>query len=488
MNHAYRLELEASICRDSLAEFFKRAWPILEPNVQLKWNWHLQAICDHVQALLQHRIAKNKLIVNVPPRSAKSTIVSVCAHTWVWTWNPTWRAIFASGNEKVLNRDSLLSRKVMASDWYRNTFKPSWTFSRRQDGVELYANTAGGSRRSVTTGARITGEGGEATFIDDPIDAQYANSEAHRLACLEWHDQAYSTRLNDPATGTCCLIMQRLHDQDLSGHLLATGLWEHLEIPQEFEPQRRKTTCLGWTDPRTVEGELMFPERFPEHWLAAQRIGLGTRGYAGQHQQRPTPLEGGIIKRAWLKYYSTDPLELVKSMDQALQSWDFTFKETDGSDYVVGQVWGRKGANKYLLDQVRAKMEFPAMLAAVRALSKKWPRAYAKLVEDKANGPAVISSLKDELSGLIPVEPQGSKDARLHSCSPEYEAGNVFLPENAPWLNDHVEELVAFSGEGSTVHDDQIDASTQALIRFRQHPTGLDDFYAEAAAANQEKK
>lgn len=481
-----RRDLVASICRDSLAEFTKRSWSVLEPNTPLVWNWHLQALCDHVQALLQHRIPKNNLVVNVPPGSAKSRVVSVNAPAWTWTWNPTWRGIFASASGTVSTRDAKYCSDLVDSDWYKELFGVRLY---RQRGTELFYNTAGGFRRATTTGARITGERGDGTFIDDPLDAAEANSEAARLSSIAWHDQAFSNRLNSLVTGTRCLIMQRLHDQDLSGHVLATGQWEHLEIPQEFEPQRRKTTCLGWTDPRTVEGELMFPARFPEEVLKAERVRLGTRGYHGQHQQRPAPLEGGIIKRKWLKYYGWNPLEALAKFEQIIQSWDLTFKETSDSDFVVGQVWGRIGGDFYLLDQVRDRMDFPATIAAIRAFVAKWPRAYLKLVEDKANGPAVIATLKHEIHGLVAYEPIGSKDARAHSAAPTFEAGNVYIPEpsspwlSKPWVNDYVEELVAFSGEGSTVHDDQIDATTAAIHRLRQFPTGLMDYYREAAEA-----
>jgi predicted phage terminase large subunit-like protein len=478
-------KLEASICRDSLSEFFKRSWPVLEPSTPLVWNWHLEVICNHVQALLEKRIggdSRHNLVINVPPGSAKSRIVSVCAPAWIWTKNPTWRGIFASASGTVSTRDAKLCSDLVDSEWYQARFAGVQLY--RQRGTEIFYNRKGGWRRATTTGARITGERADGTFIDDPLDAAEANSEAARLSSIEWHDQAFSNRLNDLRHGTRCLIMQRLHDLDLSGHVLATGLWEHLEIPQEFEPQRRKTTCLGWTDPRSVEGQLMFEERFPKEVLDGERKRLGTRGYNGQHQQRPAPLEGGIVKRAWLRYYTFDPQ--TATFDQVILSFDMNFKDGVESDYVVGQVWGRRGSDFYLLDQVRAVMDFVSTLQAVRSLSKKWPKAYWKLIEDKANGPAVINMLKHEIHGIIPIEPQGSKDSRLHSVSPLFEAGNVHLPQGAPWLSDYVEELVAFSTEGSTVHDDQIDSTTQALIRLRNFPRGIQQFYAEGAENNAE--
>jgi predicted phage terminase large subunit-like protein len=480
---SYLVELEAELCRKSLAEFVKRSWSVIEPTTELVWNWHLDAICEHVQALLEGRIEKKNLVINVPPGSMKSRIVSVCAPCWMWTRRPAWKAIFASGSLEVALRDAMFCRILIDSQWYRDTFKPKWKISTNRKGLDSYYNTERGSRRAVTTGASITGERADALFIDDPIDAKKAYSDAERLSSITWYDQAFSSRLNDMSTGTRCLIMQRLHEEDLTGHLLKSNQWEHLMIPAEFEQKRRSTTCLNWTDPRTEEGDCFFPQRYTKRVLAEALYTLGSRGFSGQFQQRPTPLEGGIIKRKWLRYYGADPQTM--KFEQLIQSWDFTFKDTDGSDYVVGQVWGRIGCEMYLCDQIRAKMDFPASIAAIRALTAKWPKAYLKLVEDKANGPAVISTLKKEISGLVAYEPLGSKDARAHSVSPSFEAGNVLLPESAPWLSDYVEELVAFSGEGSTVHDDQIDATTAAVNRLTRFPSGLQDFYGEAAQPKQ---
>jgi predicted phage terminase large subunit-like protein len=473
----YKLQLEASICRDSLAKFFRRSWHVLEPNTPLVWNWHLQAICDHVQALLEHRLSKNNLIINVPPGSSKSRIVSVCVPAWMWTKNPHWRAIFASASGNVSTRDAKYTRDLVTSDWYVKRFCKGWRIPNSQRGTEIFYNTKGGYRRATTTGAGITGERADATFIDDPIDAANADSAVLRMSSIQWHDQAFSSRLNNLVTGTRCLIMQRLHEQDLSGHLLATGLWEHLMIPTEFEEARRCTTSLPWTDPRIVEGELMDKVRVPPAERDRQKLILRARGYAGQHQQRPAAPEGGIIKRTWLKYYGFDPR--ATKWDQVLMSWDLAFEDTAKADYVVGQVWGRRDADLYLLDQVRDVMDFPATIQAFRALCTKWPKAYWKLVEKKANGPALIQSLRKEIRGIIPVEPQGSKDSRLNSVSADFESGNVYLPEKAPWISDYVEELVNYTTEGSTTHDDQIDSTTQALIRFKSHPRGIELFYSE---------
>ena len=214
-------------------------------------------------------------------------------------------------------------------------------------------------------------------------------------------------------------------------------------------------------------GDLLWKERLPQHVLDQLKVAMGSWAFAGQYQQAPAPLEGGTIKYDWLKFYR----ELPARFDYVLQSWDCSFKESKDSDYVVGQVWGRastqsaagRSAQYYLLDQVRGKMDFVGTKNAIRAMSAKYPQAVTKLIEDKANGPAVISALKAEVDGMIAVNPEGGKESRMNSVSALFEAGNVFLPEaeRAPWTHDYMHELCTFP---KAAHDDEVDATSQALF------------------------
>jgi len=277
--------------------------------------------------------------------------------------------------------------------------------------------------------------------------------------------------------------MQRLHEGDLSGHLLDKGGWEHLCLPAEVE-ERTIISLPSGREYIREDGSLLWPEREGTEEIAKTKTALGSYGYAGQYQQRPSPAEGGIFKRRWWKYWHfpghplpsvvvntedgfimVDPEPLPDLFDEQIQSWDMAFKGTTTSAYVAGQVWGKRDANKYLLDQIRDKLDFPATVSAVRALTVKWPLTRAKLVEDAANGPAVISSLQREIPGLIPIAPQGSKEARAHAVSPDVEAGNVYLPHPAiyAWVNDYVEELTTFP---NSKYKDQCDSTTMALNRL----------------------
>jgi len=289
---------------------------------------------------------------------------------------------------------------------------------------------------------------------------QEAESDAIRKATLDWFDVVMSTRVNDPKTSAKVVVMQRCHEQDLSGHLIEQGGWERLCLPAECEGSPC-VTSIGWSDPRTEHGELLWPERFGPPEIESLKRSMGSYAAAGQLQQRPSPAEGGILKRHWWKFYR----EALRNFSEVIQSWDCAFKDTGTSDFVVGQVWGRINADKYLLDQVRGRMDCPATIQAVKRLSEKLPQAHAKLVEDKANGPAVIATLKHEVAGLIAVNPEGGKEVRANAVSPQIEAGNVYLPDPsvAPWVTGFIEECAAFP---NGAYDDQVDAMSQALVRL----------------------
>lgn len=449
---------------------------MLEPGTPLVWSWHIEVIADHIQATLEEwRAARaaqrphawQNLLINVPPGTMKSRIVNVFTPAWRWLDVPDWRSIFIAGTSDLSMRDSILCRQLIESDWYQETFEPTWTMAEDQNAKGLFNNTAGGFRKATSVGAAITGNRGDAVFVDDPNDAKKVHSKAERESVNSWWDVAAGNRLNDLRLGVRVGVMQRLHHEDWSGHVLSGGGWQHLCLPMEFEKALAKQARVGPGDPRTQEGELLFPQRFPADVLEQERKRLGAAGYAGQHQQRPTPATGGLFQRGWWRFWR----ELPADFDEVVQSWDLTFKGGDGSDYVVGQVWGRKGSSKYLLDQVRARLDFPATLAAIRSLSAKWPQATLKLVEDKANGPAVLATLRSEIEGLVAVEPDGGKEARAHAVAPQVEAGNVLLPDpsRAPWVHDLLEELAAFP---RGAHDDQVDALTQALRRLGARSEG----------------
>lgn len=491
--------VKAELARRSLKWFVRFGWPVLEPGTDLHWNWHIDAICDHLQAIRDGSILR--LLINIPPGHMKSLLVSVFWPAWMWIDRPEWRSLFSSYSMELALRDSVKCRDLIASDWYQEWFRPEWRFKDDTNAKGFYENTRRGFRVAMSVGGRGTGWRGDCIITDDPLNAEDAHSEAALKAHVRWWDKTMSTRLNDQRTGARVIIMQRLHEDDLAGHVIRQGGYEKLILPTEYEPERHAKTSIGWEDPRVVPGELLFRTLFPVAVVRRLKTDLGSDGFAGQHQQRPSPAEGGILKRAWWQSYSRRP----ETFDEVIQSWDFTYKDTKSSDFVAGQVWGRKGASKYLLDQIHARLDFVSSVKAMQALSTRWPRARLKLVEDAANGPAIISQLKDKIPGIVAVTPDGSKIARAYAIQPDVEAGNVYLPDDElaaamaqhwqriasmpdswlreeyvsdQWVADFIEECAGFP---NAKKDDRVDACTQALRRLdgtghRGHVTNYMDF------------
>jgi predicted phage terminase large subunit-like protein len=314
----------------------------------------------------------------------------------------------------------------------------------------------GGGMMTAGVGGPLTGKGANLLLVDDPIkNAEEAASQTLRDKIWNWWTSTAYTRLEPD--GIAVVVQTRWHEDDLVGRLLRESEhggepWDVLCLPAFAED--------GDMLDRAAD-EPLWPERFDTAALERIRTAVGSYVWNALYQQRPAPAEGGMFKRNWWRFWRVLP----ERFDEVIQSWDFAFKETRTSDFVVGQVWGRKGADKFLLDQVRARTDFTGSIAAVRLLSSRWPKAAAKLVEGKANGPAVIAALKKEISGLIEVEPQGSKESRAAAVTPQVEAGNVYLPERElhPWVSDFIEEHASFP---NGAHDDQVDACSQALARL----------------------
>ena len=396
-----------------------------------------------------------------------------------------YRTLFNSYAETLSVRDSLKCRRVIQSTWYQERWGDRYQLTGDQNQKNRFENTATGYRVVVPMSAG-TGERGDYVVVDDPHSVDQAESDTERRSAIEWWNGSMATRVNDFATGHKVVIQQRLHEADLTGDLLSRGGYEMLCLPAEFEPERRCSTSIGWTDPRNECGDLLWPEKVTQANLEELKVLLGAYRYAGQYQQRPAPAEGGIFKRSWWRYWRPAHLDLPPiplrtsgggmlsipavpipaQFDTMIQSWDMAFKDLATSDYVVGQVWGASQADRFLLDQRRDRMDMPSTKEAVRGMSRCWPKAAAKLVEDKANGPAVIQELRHDVAGLIEINPEGGKIARAHAVAAQAESGNIYLPHPAiaPWVEACIEEAAAFP-KGR--NDDQVDAMTQALNRLR---------------------
>ena len=458
------LELEL-VARNGLHEFVRLAWHQVEP-VKFVDGWHLHELCRHLEAVSRGEI--RRLLINIPPGCGKSLIVSVIWPVWDWIARPDRKWMYASFDAALSQRDALRARQLVESDWFRQR----WTV-RIDDSAEVqrtmtvYHTTAGGFRFSSSVGGRATGWHAHIQVVDDPIKPQEVQESPEKArgaldGAWNWWQNTMASRKADPQDFSRVIIMQRLHEDDLAGRCIREGGWVHLNLPMRYEADSPCRTPIGG-DQRAEEGELLWPERYNADAVVQTEKDMGSRVAAAQLQQRPSPAGGLIFERKWLlKEWRELPANA-----QLIQSWDCTFKDVSTSDYVVGQVWAYAKARYYLVDQVRGRMNLPATCQAIRDMSRKHPTAILKLIEDKANGPAVEQTLKDELSDIVMINPEGGKIARANAAAPAFEAGNVYVPEASPetgWLSDWREEMANFP---MGLNDDQVDATTQAINYLR---------------------
>lgn len=463
-------------------KFIKGAWHLIEPNTVFSSNWTTESIGSHLEATLDGTI--RNLLINIPPRFSKSLIVNVFFPAWVWTKDPSKQFIFSSYAENLAIRDSIKCRTIVESDWYRGRWK-NVTIRKDQNTKKEWVLNQGGHRIITTVGGSGTGKGGDIVCTDDPNDAKHARSPAKLEDVQYWWDNTMSTRLSNPKTGVKIVIQQRIAENDLTGHIVKQGGYEHLIIPMRYDPERAEPTCIGWEDPRTEEGELAWPERFGEKEVKELKLRLGSDGYAGQLQQRPSPKGGKIIKKTWLKRYKELP-----SMDKTVLSVDCAFKDGDDNDYVVLSLWGISGSNKYLIHLVREKLDIISTISEIADIHARFTGITYTLIEDKANGSAIISMIQDKVKGVIAFNPgQDSKVARLNAVAPQIEAGNLWVPDKYyeanrdrfAWcteiLDECIDELCIFP---KGANDDFVDSVSQVFLKENEGGSWFDDMIKQA--------
>lgn len=477
---------EAAYLGKHFGVFVQRAWPIAEPGRQYHHNWHIDAICEHLEACREREILR--LLINIPPRHMKSLNVSVFWPAWWWATDPTARFLTASYGEQLATRDARKTRQLIQSEWYQHLWGDVYQLATDQNTKSRYENDKLGHRISTSVGGVGTGEGGDVILIDDPHKTDEIESDVERQNVIEWHDGTISSRFNDPSTGVEVIVMQRLHESDLAGHVLAEGDWVHLCLPAEYDP---KHPFMWPDDPRSEPGELLWPDRFGRESLDKLKARLGSYRAAGQLQQIPTAREGDLLKRAHWQYFDPrlldDPSRLPK-FRRIVSSWDTAFKDKVSSDYVVGTVWGQHGADRYMLRRVREQMNLGATKRAMKEVHAwvqgEWPRAaISTLIEKSANGVEIIEELKREIPGVVAVVASTDKRLRAEAAEPTLEAGNCHLPgfpapdlsgpdtgRTPAWVQDFIEECARFD---RGAYDDQVDSWSQAMNWLNsKSPTG----------------
>ena len=509
--------VKAERMKRSFALFVKNAWTYAD-TADLVWGWHLDALCACLQAVTEKRIPN--LLINIPPGHAKSMIVSVLWPVWRWARDPSWSGMFGSYELGLVTRDAVKARALVKSDWFTDLFRTNhatkaitWELEADQDTKKLYKTTEGGMRQATSVGLG-TGYRGDTLVVDDPLSVDGAYSEIELEAATRWFFETMPTRFNDMKHAEKVVIMQRLHEADVSGEILRREpeQWQHLNLPAEFDPETKAVVRdlqgrVVFEDPRKVKGELLFPAKFPADVLAKLRVSLGPYAASGQLDQRPSPLGGGVLKAAWWAPRWLLPGELLRpGNDRAcgrpligvpvplpfsmiFSVTDAAFKGTDKSDRVAIGVFGLKWPNLYLIDLVWDQMDFQGTLISIRALVKRWPRMGEILIEDKANGDALISTLRSEFAAVLPISPEGGKVSRILAASPYLAAGNVILPHSPSFTKSPrgtVADLDALIAEAGAFpkgkNDDGIDMVSYAVNRYLTNEDGAS--LAALAAAN----
>ncbi|WP_447384138.1 phage terminase large subunit [Stenotrophomonas forensis] len=450
----------------TLAGFIREAWPVLEPAQPYVHGWHIDVLCQHLEAITDGQITR--LLINIPPGTMKSLVASVFWPAWEWGPRglPSMRYLTTSYAEKFVKRDSRRMRDLVQSEWFSSLW-PEIELNR--SGEMSFANSKMGNREGMAF-ASLTGGRGDRVIIDDPHSTETAESPAERATTTRIFRESVPTRLNNPATSAIVVIMQRLHEKDVSGQILDLGLgYEHLMLPMEFEPERRCRTSIGFEDPRTEDGELLFPERFPRAVVERDKKILGSYAVAGQQQQRPTPRDGGKFKREWFEVVEAAPAILAA---RKVRRWDFAAtdpkqQKTKGDpDYTVGLLLGEVGGVYYVLDIVRdrqspagvEKMLKNTALQDGRTIKVRIPQDPGAAGKSNAAHQVKLLAGWDVKAALE----SGSKEVRATPVEAQAEAGNIKLV-NGPWVAAFLDEIAEFP---NAKHDDQVDALSGAFAEL----------------------
>lgn len=452
------IALEQELSRRSLADFARCAWHILEPSTELKWGWALDAICEHLEAVSRGEC--RRLLMNVPPGSMKSLLTGVVWPAWEWgpQDKPELRYLGTAHKQDLAVRDNMKCRRLIQSPWYQDRWP--LTLVGDQNAKTKFENNATGFREAMAFES-MTGSRGDRVILDDPHSVDDANSTVKLASGVQTFREALPSRVNNDQSAIV-IIMQRLNELDVSAVALDLG-YDHLRIPMRYEAGQSRHV-FGAGDPRTHDGELMFPERFPEEQVADLERTMGSYAVAGQLQQRPSPRGGGLFKADWWRYW-----QAVPQIDYRLIFADTAQKTGQENDYSVFQCWGYTATRQcVMLDQIRGKWEAPELLIQARAFWHKHVSSHhsplrAMKVEDKVSGTGLIQTLQREGVPCLPIKRDRDKVTRAMDAAPYIEAGNVLLPQQAQWLSDFLAECSMFP---NGAHDDQVDPLCDAVAEM----------------------
>lgn len=497
----------AENARRDFVMFAKAGWHIIEPK-SLRWNWHLDAICEHLVYVSLGEI--RNLLICIPPRMTKSLLVSVLWPTWHWLQNPETQFLCASYDMSLTLRDAVLARRLIESGWYQQMFGHQFYLLPDDNQKKMYRNSLGGYRISTSVDGKSTGEGGDIQILDDPHNAKKVESDVIRQNALEWHDNAWRSRSNDPNTTQKVYAGQRTHDMDIFGHVMATepSRWVELMLPMKFDPSRKCITYPNngngpdkskplFEDPRKIADELLNPKRFNKETARIEQEAMSERAWNAQYQQQPEGAGGLILKRhwwrqwAWPEWHSEHGKQRpLPEFMEIIQVYDTAFEEEEESDFTARTTWGifsyteserdkhgtlRDGQQRIcamLLDMLEEKLNYPDLREEVIQSNEDFGPTWI-LIEKKSSGHSLIQELRKK---RLPVRAvglagsggrkgkQGDLIARAHESSLMLEKGCIFYVPRS-WSYKTIEHCAKFPvGE----HDDITSTVTMALQYMRK--------------------
>lgn len=479
--------LKKMLAEKSLSSFIKQGWANIDPSPYSD-GWAIDAVCKHLEAVTRGEI--RNLLINIPPRMGKSSITSVAYPAWVWAQReikplsgPQVQFMSSSYASTLSERDSTKMRRLLGSSWYQNNWGANFKMVGDQNTKRKFENDKGGYRLATSVTGTQTGDGGMILLVDDPISANDAHSELERQNVIRWWTETMPTRLNDSINGARIVIMQRLHEEDLSGYILEhndQGEWEHLMLPMRYEPRTHCYTSIGWEDPRLEEGELLCPNRFDEKSVATLERDLGSFTAAGQLQQTPVVKGGGIIKDDWWKIYPPIEWGIEKAefpmFEYILMSCDTAYTDKQENDFSACTVWGiwrLKDVSKIMLiDAWQERLPFHELTEKIIKTARA--RNIDKLlIEAKASGLSVFQEIKRLCQGenfsIEAVQPRGDgqrndKVSRVYPLQPLFENGTIYAPD-AKYADMVIQQFSSFP-KGK--HDDLVDSASLAINWMRR--------------------
>jgi len=448
----------SAILRTDFLAFACKFFTQLHSDTKFLQNWHHEALCFQLDQILAGQ--NTRLIINLPPRSLKSFFVSVAFPAFALAKKPNLKIVCASYSQELAAKHASDFRRIVESTSYRSLFQIDQPLKSTE---AEYQTAAGGFRYATSVGGTLTGRGGDIIIVDDPLNAAEALSKASRERVNTWFTGTLLSRLDNKQTGAVVVVMQRLHQEDLSGFLLDQGDWKQIKFPA-IAPDSIQVPLSSTRTHRWNKGAPLDERREPVAVLNAHRASIGTDSFNSQYFQEPVPETGNMLKKDWIR--DVESLPQPQPDDEIVQSWDTAQKATDTSDFSVCLTFRIRNKNEYyLLDIFRDRLEFPELAKLVVSHAQKF-QADSILIEDHGSGTSLIQDAKRRgLQGVVGHRPSSDKASRMQAQTPKLESGSLFLPKSAPWRDDFLFEYKAFP-KGR--HDDQIDALSQ-FLQWRQN-------------------